>query len=174
MSVFQSLGEEHKAMRSLAHRLEDVLGLEDPHQAYRESRNLLLVLLHALDGHERFENEVFAKPLRGDGHSRRWACRAIAREHSVIDHLRQEAVALLECDRNDEICILQPVMGKFLDELERHFLFEEKELWPRLNEVGSRSVRHRVDREATRQLKEFKKDVSNYWQAVDQYLGSSA
>lgn len=173
MSVFRSLAEEHALMRELGRRLRRSLDERDQSRAPRETRNILLVLLHALDGHERFEDRVFVRPLEDiEGDSR--AAATMARQHAAIIRLRNETEALLQEGAGVDLRLLRPLAERLVTMLDRHFEEEERELWPQLNAVVSRGDRRRVDHEAARRLDEMRKELSSYWTAVDEYLSSDS
>lgn len=174
MSVFQALGEEHRLMRALGRRLERTLEDPDERFARREVRSLLLLLLRALESHEAFENAVFARPLRGASADRRDAARVLAREHAQVDRLRGEATALLREGSDGSLPALRALTQKLAAALDAHFDLEERDLWPRLNAVESRSARAHAGRAAATRVKEMRRDLDGYWAAVNEYLASDS
>ena len=84
MSLFKALSEEHGLLLVLVGRLERATDTKD-------ARNLLLVLLRALEAHENLEHLVFdakTKPSASLTH--------VERQHKVLGSLRAEALALLQ------------------------------------------------------------------------------
>ncbi|MBI3564824.1 MAG: hemerythrin domain-containing protein [Elusimicrobia bacterium] len=173
MSVFQSLAEEHALMRELGRRLRRSLDARDEERAPRETRNILLVLLHALAGHERFEDKVFGEPLESSPGAVS-AAAALARQHAAIARLRAETEALIQEGAGVDLRLLRPLAERLVAMLDAHFESEERELWPQLNSVVSRAARSRADREAAERLAELRKELASYWTAVDEYLSSDS
>ncbi len=173
MSVFRSLAAEHALLRELGRRLRRSLDGRDEAGAPRETRNILLVLLHALAGHERFEDSVFAQPFaESEGAAK--ALASLARQHAAVAKLRAETESLIQEGSEVDRRVLRPLADRLVRLLDTHFESEERELWPRLNAVDSRGARHRADRAAAERLKELKKELTSYWSAVDEYLASDS
>lgn len=174
MSVFRSLIEEHRMLRALAGRLGRALENPDERFACREARNILLLLLRALESHEHFENRIFSEPLASGAEDRRRALSVLAREHREISRLRAETTSLLQLVPAASLAVLRPQALSLADAMGKHFDREERELWPRLNAVDSRSVRAHADHEAAVQVKEMKRELDGYWTAVTEYLASDS
>lgn len=173
MSVFRSLAAEHALLRELGRRLRRSLDGREERGTPRETRNILLVLLHALAGHETFEDAVFEKPFaQSDGASK--ALASLARQHAAISKLRAETEALIQEGSEVDLRVLRPLAERLVRMLDAHFESEERELWPQLNAVVSRGARSRADRAAAERLQELKKELTSYWAAVDEYLASDS
>lgn len=174
MSVFKSLVEEHKLLREMGRRLIAALEDSDERRARRESRNILLVLLRALEGHELFENGVFLRALADLSEHEMSAADSLRKQHAAIEKLRWETDQLLREDPDCGSATMRPLAERLVRMLEKHFDSEEKELWPQLNAVRSRAARQRAKREAGERLAELKKELASYWSAVDAYLGTES
>lgn len=161
-------------LRGLARRLERSLEDSDERFACREARNILLVLLRALEAHEHFENRVFAEPLTSGTADRRWALSVLEREHREIARLRGETEALLQDVPAHALAALRLQALKLTDAMDKHFDAEERGLWPRLNAVESRSARAHAGHEAAAQVKEMRRELDGYWTAVTEYLASDS
>lgn len=174
MSVFTSLTEEHRLLKELGRRLRRAMQDPDAVGAWKRTRNMLLVLLRALQGHEEFEDAVFQKPFPGESTGARRAQASLARQHAAISRLREEATALLQEGGEVDVRLLRPLVERLARMLDAHFDSEESDLWPQLNAVESRSERARVDREAAARLKELRRELESYWTAVDEYLAGDS
>lgn len=174
MSVFKALSEEHRMLRALARRLERTLEDSDERFARREVRSLLLLMLRALGDHEDFENAVFARPLKHASEDGRAAARVLAREHAQVDRLRGEATGLLERGDGTGFAGLRELALRLTAALDAHFDLEERDLWPRLNAVESRSILAHAGREAAVRVKDMRRDLDGYWTAVNEYLASDS
>ncbi len=169
MSVFKSLAEEHGLLRALGRRLRLTLDGREERGTPREARNILLVLLQALAGHERFEDRVFAKPFAASAAATN-ALAVLARQHAAISELRAEAEALLQEGAETDLRVLRAPAERLIRMLEEHFEEEERDLWPQLNAIDDRGARERADREAAERLEELERELMSYWSAVGEYL----
>lgn len=170
MSVFKSLAEEHALLLRVIARLERGAGDPDPREADRETRNALLVLLNALESHERLEHMVFDDAPAMTTPAGERAKELIEGQHSVLAKLREEARELLASPHDDEGVALRGAAVRLARLLRLHFSTEERTLWPTFNAVAGRSALSRLSRTASVQLQKMKREVELLWSAIDDYL----
>ncbi|MFI5362113.1 MAG: hemerythrin domain-containing protein [Elusimicrobiota bacterium] len=172
MSVFQYLTEEHALLLRLVGRLERGSADPDERAAARETRNILLVLLKALESHERLERLVFdpaPKPHELSVAERR-ALLVVEGQHRMLAELREEAVALLRDGPRDGSAPLRALVLRLATLLRRHFQDEERELWPSFNAHADRSTLGRLDRQVRSHVRAMEGELSRYWAEVADYL----
>lgn len=171
MSVFQSLAEEHRMLWALVIRLERCLQDADERLARRESRNVLLVFLRALEAHERLEQLVYGKSFRELSPEGREALEMVERQHAALTEIRAEASELAARAADMDLRALKPLSARLAQELRAHFASEERELWPRYNALAGRSLRRGLDRRAGEKVKSMARELADYRSAVEEYLG---
>ena len=162
MSVFKSLSEEHFLLLNLVGRLDRAADVKD-------ARNLLLILLKALEAHENLEHLVFDRESTASGETGA-ALALIERQHHALGELREEATELLRNLGREEDAAVRGLSRRLARLLRRHFEDEERTLWPRFNAAAGRSRLHRLDRLARAQVKVMKKELDDYRIAVEDYL----
>lgn len=169
MSVFKSLAEEHALLLNLVGRLERAISDPDARSAARDTRNLLLVLLKALEAHEGLEHMVFDQepmPSRPKGAALAW----VERQHLALGALQEEASGLLRDLSREDDASMRGLARRLALLLRRHFEDEERTLWPRFNSSIGRSRLHRLDRLARAQVQAMKEELDGYLTAVEDYL----
>ncbi len=170
MSVFKSLTAEHRLLWGLVVRLEAAIQEKDERVARREARGVLLVLLHALEGHQALEDLVFESA--GDAASPE-ALQALAfagRQHEGLEALRAEASGLLEKAAGPDLAALRPLAARLSAALRAHFETEERELWPCWNAAASRSSLRALEHRAAHRVEALKRELRGLWAGVDEYL----
>ena len=170
MSVFKSLTEEHALMLGLVRRLERTLVSPKDTEPATEIRNILLVLLKALDAHEQLENLVFEEAAPNHPGRARTALALIERQHLALGALRAEAADLLRNMGREDDATLQALAQRLTRLLRRHFNDEERTLWPTVHAAAGRSRLHRLERLAAAQVRSMRKELVDYWSAVSDYL----
>jgi len=170
VSVFKSLAEEHALLLSLVARLESAAAEPDSRSAAKETRNLLLVLLKALEAHEGLEHLVFDREEGAPAAEESATAALIERQHAALGELRREGAALLQGLPREDSATMRGLSRRLARLLRRHFENEERALWPSLNASAGRSRLHRLDRQAREQVKAMKKEFDAYLSAVEDYL----
>ncbi len=170
MSVFKSLAEEHSLLLVLVVRLERATTEPNSRSAARDTRNLLLVLLKALEAHEGLEHLVFDGESQPSSGPKSAALAQVEQQHLALAALREEAAALLRgLSREDDVS-MRALARRLARLLRRHFEDEERTLWPNFNASAGRSRLHRLDRLARAQVRAMKKELDGYLIAVEDYL----
>ncbi|MBI5247594.1 MAG: hemerythrin domain-containing protein [Elusimicrobia bacterium] len=170
MSVFTSLAEEHALLLRVIGRLERGAVDPDPRAADRETRNTLLVLLRALEAHERLEHLVFDEAPAMSTPDGERARRLIEGQHFVLTRLREEARDLLAQKPDGDGVALRAAAVRLARLLRLHFTDEERKLWPTFNAVAGRSTLHRLSRQASVQLRLMTREIDLYWAAINDYM----
>ena len=171
MSVFYSLTKEHQLLLRLVSRLERGIADLDERAAGRQTRNILLVLLKALEAHERLEHLVFDPvPKPPSSPTVRQALALVQGQHQLLAAMREEAVALLRDGPCDGCGSLRPLVLRLARLLRRHFEDEERELWPSFNALATRSTLNHLDRLARTQVRAMERELDHYWVEVGDYL----
>lgn len=170
MSVFASLTAEHELLLRVIGRLERGAADPDPRAADRETRNTLLVLLNALEAHERLENLVFDDAPEMTTPAGEQARKLIEGQHIVLARLREDARDLLAQKPDSDGGALRRAATRLARLLRNHFLDEERKLWPTFNAVAGRSTLHRLSRQASVQLRLMTREVDLYWSAINDYM----
>lgn len=153
MSVLDVLAGEHVLFRRLIGDLQRVLRFEED-AARREARDVLLVLLPALERHQELEDLVFGPAAEGS----RVHAKVVAelnKEHWRIALLRAE---LLEAMKESGAMSCEAFRKKTLElvvKLRMHFEMEETRLWGRLRELSGRGIDKSIERRAREQLRKL-------------------
>ena len=158
MSVFKALSEEHGLLLILVGRLERAADAKD-------ARNLLLVLLRALEAHENLEHLVFDEKTRPSV-----PVAHVERQHKALAALRAEALALLQGLARENDAAVRGLVRRLARLLRGHFHDEERTLWPSFNAAAGSSRLHRLGRLARAQVRAMKKELDDYRIAVEDYL----
>lgn len=154
MSVFASLFLAHRLMERLIARLERSPRRGAP-TAGKEARDTFLVLLPALERHEKIEDLVFGAAMPEE----------VALQHRKLDRLRAEIAQLIGgADGGDHarFAVLVPLLAAML---RRHFLLEERVLWPRYRARG-RCLERSTERAARKQVRDLEREIEWGWRAV--------
>jgi len=156
MSVIDVLMGEHQLFRRLIIQLQKALQLQE-NAARREARDVLLVLLPALERHEELEDLVFG-PEGEEDHSPK-----------IVSELNKEhwRIALLRADIAEVMKDSDQLLGdqyriKILElvvKLREHFEMEELRLWPRYRELAHKRLGRALERRALAQLKRLHREV---------------
>jgi len=170
MSVFKSLAAEHALLLGVVARLELASTGLDSRAAASRTRNLLLVLLKALEAHESLEHLVFDQGPAASG-PRGAALALIEAQHKALAALRDEASVLLRSLAREDDTSIWTLTRRLTRLLRRHFEDEERVLWPLFHASAGRSRLHLLDRLARAQVREMRKELDGYWTAVESYLG---
>lgn len=169
MSVFKSLGDEHALIISLLGRLERATADPDARSSARETRNALLVLLRALEGHDRLEHLVFDPEAGAPAAAASAPLASIEHQHIALSALREEALTLLQELPHEDAATVRGLSRRLARLLRRHFEDEERSLWPNFNATAGRSRLHLLDRQARAQVKTMKKEFDAYLSAFEEY-----
>ena len=170
MSVFKSLTEEHALLLNLIGRLERAATNPDLRCASRDTRNLLLVLLKALEAHESLEHLVFDPGPEPPSAPKGAALALVERQHRALAALRAEATELLQGLPREDAASIRGLAQRLTHLLRRHFKYEERLLWPNFNASTGRSRLNSLDRLARAQLRAMTKELDSYLTAVESYL----
>lgn len=171
MNVIRGLAREHAAFMFPIKRLEASIA-GDEATARRETRNALLILLSALDKHERVEDAVFGDPCFA---SRKDAARIIgqvALQHRKIRNLRAELREAITASDTVPIQRLEFMERRIADSLRAQFETEEERLWPHYKKVR-RSCDASIRRRLERIVKAVESDIAASSAAISDYLEAS-
>ncbi len=168
MSLLATLTQEHRLFARLLGRLERSLQFDED-TARSEVRNTLLVLLPALDRHERLEDLLFgdqgAPALKAD----KRLLAQVELQHAGIQVLRDQLVDLLRGSTAEPVARLKVLVTDLCARLRAHFLTEETRLWPAYGE-GGRALGRSLEREARRRVGELEDEMRQSWDAIADYL----
>ena len=170
MSVFLALAQEHGLMLKLVGRLERGVSDPDARAAAQETRSILLVLLKALEEHERLEHLLFDRILEPPSLLARKALVLVEGQHRLLAALREEAVVLLRDGPVEGCATLRTLVHRLARLLRRHFEDEERGLWPSFNAFATRSTLSSLDRLARAQVREMARELDRYGAEVADYL----
>lgn len=170
MSVFKSLAEEHALLLGLVERLENATADPDARSSMKETRNLLLVLLKALESHEALERLIFGGKPEAPAAAESAALAINERQHLALNELRKEGTTLLQGLPREDAATMRGLSRRLARLLRRHFEDEERGLWPSFNSSAGRSRLHSLDRQARTQVKAMRKEFEAYLHAVEDYL----
>lgn len=166
MSVFASLAQEHALLLRVIARLERGAADPDPRTADRETREALSVLLNGLEQHERLEHLVFDEAPEMSTAAGAQARELITQQHGALDRLRAQARELLARPAEGDGVALRGASTRLARMLRRHFLAEERQLWPRFNACAGRSTLSRLSRTAREQLRVMTRELERFWFSV--------
>jgi hemerythrin-like domain-containing protein len=167
MSVLDTLAGEHALFRRLIGRLQQALRLDED-SARRQARNVLLVLLPALERHEELEDLVFGRrdgPRRGT----RQAIVELNKEHWRIALLRSELVEAMEASERVPWERYRGLAQAAAARLREHFELEEQSLWPRYRALARRSRDPGLERRAREQLKRLLRETDRREALASEY-----
>ncbi|MBI4060716.1 MAG: hemerythrin domain-containing protein [Elusimicrobia bacterium] len=167
MSLFASLSREHALLLRVVGRLERCAADPNPRVAERETRGALLVLLNALALHERLEDKIFEAAPEAPAPAADQARRLVADQHAALARLREKIRGLLAQACGEDPAVLREAALDLARFLRRHFLAEERDLWPHFNACAGRSALRRLSRQAQEQLRSMTREVDLYWTALD-------
>ena len=164
MSLLRSLSRAHELLSLLARRLGKSALLDAPVDE-EEFRDTLIVLLRALEKHEKLEELVFRD---GEGFPPRPpdALKAALSQHRRLDALRDELQRALSAAPRESAGFRRSAARRLARELLEHFRHEESELWPSWS-TGSRSFDRLMEHAAEAQVKELERDMIWTWQSIE-------
>ena len=168
MNVIPDLAREHKIFAALIDRLERSPAYNEKTMR-GEVRDVLLVLLPALDLHEQIEETVFGHPAYAAKEDAKHLLGETEYEHRQIQALQEELIEALALDSQTPIAPLKSLVVRIATKLRLHFETEEKRLWPHYR-AFSRSLDQSVKRRVEEQVKALGKDVEKRLVAVADYL----
>ncbi|MBI3553395.1 MAG: hemerythrin domain-containing protein [Elusimicrobia bacterium] len=157
MSVLDTLSGEHALFVGLVKDLQNGLKY-DEETARRLVRDVLLILLPALEKHEQIEDLVFGG-ASWPGRSTQRVAAELNKEHWRIALLRGELTELMKESSQCPFGRYQEKVMELAVKLHEHFLMEETRLWPRYRELAGRSVNRSLERRAQEQLKRLLREV---------------
>lgn len=169
MKVLKSLAEEHRIFRGLIARIERALGCPEP-QLRSEILEALLVLLPALDRHERIEDLAFSNPSYRKSPGAAVLLKELERQHRDVERLRKEIDDSLKMDELpvDEVRRLASLLAT---RLTAHFATEERRLWPHYERTVSRTLDRSNGRRTRREVRKLAQETDETRRAVSDYLG---
>ena len=168
MSVLDTFAGEHAVFERLIQELQDALR-QDEDSARRALRDTLLILIPALESHEKLEDLVFSGAVKkGAGK----AISELNKEHWRIALLRRELLEAMKDSWEFPFDKLSELMLKLVCELRQHFLMEERRLWPRYRELAGRSAGRALERRAQLQLKRLLGEVQRRREALTECGGA--
>lgn len=168
MNVIRGLAREHAAFAFPIKRLETSIA-GDEATARREMRNALLILLSALDEHERVEDAVFGDPCFA---SREDAARIIDQvklQHQKIRNLRAELREAITASDTVPIQRLEFMERRIAASLRAQFETEKECLWPHYQKVR-RSCDALIRRRLERMVKAVESDIAANSAVISEYL----
>lgn len=169
MSVFGSLSKEHSLLLKLVGSLDRAADERDERTAAREMRNILLVLLKALEAHQRLEHLVYDESPDLPTPAAYGALSRVEKQHKDLAALREEAVSILNTMTPEGGAAIRDLSHRLGVLLRRLIDEEERTLWPTFNAYVGRSTLHRLSRQADEQYREMEREVERYRAAVDSY-----
>lgn len=128
MKILGALARNHSSFRVFMNLLSTEFA-KGTIEGMVRSRDLLRVFLPALDRHEEIEDIVFQKanfPRSSDTS----ILMRIDEQHEALDHLRQEALALLESIDSRHALAAFSRLPELISSLRHHLETEEEALWP--------------------------------------------
>ncbi|MFI5349133.1 MAG: hemerythrin domain-containing protein [Elusimicrobiota bacterium] len=170
MTIVDELAREHADFLRLVDRLEASAG-GDERTARRDVRNTLLILIAALDAHERIENLAFGDPRGARPIRARRVLELVDAQHREILDLRVEFLEAINSCRSLPMPRLLFLVRRLADSLRAHFQTEEEGLWPlyaRSRKPVDPSLRRRLERGVLA----LERDVAARSAAVSEYLES--
>lgn len=168
MNVIRGLAREHAAFLFPIKRLETSIA-GDEATARREMRNALLILLSALDEHERVEDAVFGDPCFASREDAARIIDQVALQHRKIRNLRAELREAITASDTVPIQRLELMERRIADSLRAQFETEEARLWPHYKNVR-RSCDATIRRRLERVVKAVESDIAASSAAVSDYL----
>ena len=168
MNVIRGLAREHAAFVLPIKRLETSLA-GDEATARREMRNALLILLSALDKHERVEDAVFGDPCFASHEDAARIIDQIELQHRRIRDMRIELRAAIIASDTVPIQRLEFMERRISDSLRAQFETEEESLWPHYKKVR-RSCDALIRRRLERLVKAVESDIAASSAAISEYL----
>ena len=141
----------------------------DETTARREARNALLILLSALDKHEKVEDAVFGDPCFASGEDAARIVDQVESQHQRILALRLECLEAIAASDAAPIQRLEFLERRIADSLRTHFQNEEERLWPRYENVG-RSCDALIRRRLARSVKAVESHIAATSAAISEYL----
>jgi hypothetical protein len=167
MSVLDTLSREHRLFTRLADRLENSVKLAED-AARSEMKNVLLLLLPALDTHEEIEDLVFGHPYAAQPGAR-VILAEVSAQHSEILALREDLLVALREAAGCPFAALSQMVLNLVQKLKLHFITEETGLWPHY--AASRARNGALARQAERRVKDLETDVEKQSVMIADYLG---
>lgn len=168
MSLLATLTQEHALFAQLLGRLERALIYEED-AARSEVRNTLLLLLPALDRHERLEDLLFGDLASPAVKAVKGLLAQAELQRAGIQVLRDEIVDLLRGSGEERVPRLKVLVADLCARLRAHFRMEETRLWPAYPDAG-RSPGRALEREAQRRVEELEAEMRQNWGAISDYL----
>jgi len=168
MSVLIGLAREHAAFAKLINRLE-ACAAGDEKAARRDVRNTLLILLSALDKHEKAEDVVFGHPGYASHSDAKLILDLVALQHRMFQELRQEFLETVTSTDGVPLQRLQFLVKRMAETLRAHFKTEEESLWPHY-EKYRRSLDASLRRRLELSVKAVESDIAANSASVSQYL----
>ncbi len=153
MTVLNSLAREHRLFLRLLERLERAMRYGEK-TGREEIRGGLLVLLQALERHERIEDAVFSRPAFASARAARPLLEEVNAGHRRIENLKSRAEAALAGAEVESLARLGPVILNLAAELRSHFSLEETKLWPLYQHTHGRSLEHSMASRARKEVLE--------------------
>jgi hypothetical protein len=171
MSVIKSLAREHAAFAKLIERLV-ASAAGDEKTARRGVQNVLLVLLvllSALDRHEKVEERVFRDPAYASREGARAILARVEAEHRELQERRTAFLETLTGGGDVPIARLRLLTGGLAEALLAHFRTEEERLWPHY-ERFSRSLDGALRRRLELGIQALEGDISDNGASLARFL----
>lgn len=170
MGLLDLLTREHDVFRALLERMETAFKYGEE-IARREIQENLLLLVPALEKHERIEDVAFPVPERGSRADHRRAVAQMAEQHEDVSRLRARALEALEHFDRVSIEELKTLVLRLGDRLRVHFRMEERRLWPEARPALGRAREAAMERRLSRQLRDLERSIERGRAAIGDYLG---
>jgi hypothetical protein len=158
MNIIAELSREHRLFERLTARLHPHPELEDD-QARARIVEALLVLLPALDRHDRLEETVFSRPEAHWPKDAELVHRLAEAQHDSLRALRSEIAAVLASQLETRFSRLAALADLFAEKLKWHLQTEELLLWPLYAKLSPRSIDHSAARQAAENAAVLKRAV---------------
>jgi iron-sulfur cluster repair protein YtfE (RIC family) len=168
MNVIRGLAREHAAFTKLIERLE-AGAAGDEKTARREVRNTLLILLSALDKHEKVEDVVFGNPSYASSEEAKRILEEVESQHQELQELRLEFLEAATSSDAVPMQRLKFLVSRMADGLRMHFKTEEERLWPHY-ENFSRSLDASIRSRIERSVKDLESDIAANSAEISDYL----
>lgn len=169
-SVLEALTREHGIFNRLIDRVESSFRWGED-KAREEVREGMLVLLPALEKHDKIEDRVFSHPAYASRQDAKWLLDAVELEHRQIASLRNEIRSALQSEEKVSLPDLKSLLFLLTHKLRQHFQTEETILWPHYNHFARRSLERSPGAGLLKEVQALEEEVRQNSKLVAEYLG---
>ncbi len=168
MSVLAGLAREHAIFKKLLERLE-ASAARDEATARRDVRKTLLILVSALDKHEKVENLVFGDPSYASREGAKLIVDQVGRQHQELSDLRLEFLEATSASEAAPLALLKRLVSLMAEGMRAHFRTEEEVLWPHYEDF-SRSLDAAIRFKIERSVQDLERAVDANSAEISDYL----